>query len=67
MNKKRLPKLSALRLMLVFGIGLFFNSANAQDPDTELVTAFTEDQVALGLQAYQMNCANGCHQADQRY
>ncbi len=38
-------------------------SQNA-DPDAEVRTAFTEEQVALGLRAYQANCANGCHQAD---
>ena len=38
--------------------------AQSNDPDNRAITAFTEDQVALGLRAYQLNCANGCHQAD---
>jgi alcohol dehydrogenase (cytochrome c) len=52
-------------LVFILGFACLLNTAYAQlgDPDTE-ITTFTEEQVALGLQAYQTNCANGCHQAD---
>ncbi len=45
---------------------IFSQSVFAQnnDPDSEIITVFTEEQVALGLQAYQQNCSNACHQAD---
>ena len=64
MYKKPFPATSTLITFFAFGLALLFNTANAQDPDAEQVAVITEQQVALGLQAYQQNCANGCHQPD---
>lgn len=43
-----------------FAISLLGSSAFSQ----EQTAIFTEEQVGLGLQAYQQNCSNGCHQPD---
>jgi len=51
----------------LLGVGILVSSslmAQISDPDTEVITVFTENQLALGLQAYQQNCSNACHQAD---
>lgn len=66
MNKNIMLQTSKKIILLLLGLVVFLNAAFGQnnDPDNEVITAFTEDQVALGLQAYQVNCANGCHQAD---
>ena len=66
MNKKLLLSIARKVAILSLGIVFLINNSFAQnnDPDNEVIAAFTEEQVALGLQAYQVNCANGCHQAD---
>ena len=66
MKKNLLLELPIKVIVLSLGFVWLVNTSFAQsnDPDNGLIAAFTEDQVALGLQAYQVNCANGCHQAD---
>ena len=64
MHKKPLSATSTLITFFAFGLALLFNTANGQEPDLEQLSTFTEEQVALGLQAYQVNCSNACHQAD---
>jgi alcohol dehydrogenase (cytochrome c) len=51
-----LLKLSCLGIVLVL-----LNSPAFSQNQTAI---FTEQQVGLGLQAYQQNCSNGCHQPD---
>ncbi len=56
---KRFPallKLSCLGIVLIL-----LNSPAFSQNQTAI---FTEQQVGLGLQAYQQNCSNGCHQPD---
>ncbi|MGA1742595.1 MAG: PQQ-binding-like beta-propeller repeat protein [Pseudohongiellaceae bacterium] len=52
--------------VLFSGLLFLINTSYAQlnDPDEETAGVFTEEQVALGLQSYQLNCSNACHQAD---
>ena len=52
--------------VLFSGLLFLINTSYAQlnDPDEEAAGVFTEEQVALGLQSYQLNCSNACHQAD---
>ncbi len=66
MNKNQFREIIKKIIFLSFGFGLLLNTAYAQniDPDNVIQSAFTEQQVALGLQAYQVNCSNACHQAD---
>jgi alcohol dehydrogenase (cytochrome c) len=64
MHKKPLAATPTLITFFAFGLALLFNTAKAQDPDAEQLSTFTETQVAMGLQAYQVNCSNACHQAD---
>lgn len=56
-----LIKISVLFSGLLFLINTSYAQLN--DPD-EAAGVFTEEQVALGLQSYQLNCSNACHQAD---
>jgi len=58
----RLIKFSVLFSGLLFLINTSYAQLN--DPDEETAGVFTEEQVALGLQSYQLNCSNACHQAD---
>ncbi|MBN4053372.1 PQQ-binding-like beta-propeller repeat protein [Haliea sp. AH-315-K21] len=66
MNKNQLLGFSRILTILSLGFGFCISTSYAQnnDPDNEVIPAFTEQQVAFGLQAYQVNCANGCHQPD---
>lgn len=63
MNSSPLAGLSGI-FALALGAGLLANPAFGQNAPATAAGSFTEEQVAFGLQAYQLNCANACHQAD---
>ncbi|MFL2841040.1 MAG: PQQ-binding-like beta-propeller repeat protein [Pseudohongiellaceae bacterium] len=66
MDKNKIIEFSRKFIVLSLGLVLFSRAIYAQnnEPDVERSLVITEQQVALGLQAYQVNCSTACHQAD---
>ena len=57
-----MKRFSALLKLSCLGIALVLLNSPAFSQNQTAI--FTEQQVGLGLQAYQQNCSNGCHQPD---
>jgi alcohol dehydrogenase (cytochrome c) len=57
-----------IRKTIVTAMGLLLASFAMAQADNEVVieatASFTEEQMAAGLAAYQINCSQGCHQND---
>ena len=59
-----MPKITIFPLMLLSLVSSTVLGQSDSEVAIEATASFTEEQMAAGLAAYQLNCSQGCHQND---